>query len=157
MIRPMLPIPPLSPTRRRELKALAHPLRPVVTVGQHGLTDAVIAETDRALAAHELIKVRVLDELRDERQGMLEALCAAVGAAAVQHIGKTLVLWRPRPEPEAKPAERPRRAAAPKVPGSRRSAADTPKRRGGSLDTRPASRRTPAPRKTRRGGSSQGR
>jgi hypothetical protein len=93
--------------------------------------------------------------LRDQ---MLRALCAATGAAAVQHIGKTLVLWRPKPVLESAGSAPKRRAAAPRVPGSRRSAADTPKRRGGSLDTRSRDRRVAdRRRKTPRGGSSQGR
>ena len=80
------------------LKAQAHHLSPVVMIGQHGLTESVIKETDSALSAHELIKVRVLGDDRAERVAMAEALCEAVGAQLVQHIGKLLVLWRKRPE-----------------------------------------------------------
>jgi putative YhbY family RNA-binding protein len=87
----------LTSAQRRALKAEAHPLKPVVIIGQHGLSETVIAETDRALAAHGLIKVRILDEVRDDRNAMLDALCSATASAAVQHIGKTLVLWRPKP------------------------------------------------------------
>lgn len=150
--------PALTSAQRRELRARAHTLRPVVQIGNDGLSAGVVGETDRALAAHELIKVRILDEAREDRAGMLDALCAATGAAAVQHIGKTLVLWRPRPV-ENKPAVlSKRKVAAPRVPGSRRSAAETPKRRGGSLDTRSRDRQmTGKRRKTPRGGSSQGR
>ncbi len=153
------PAPELTPAQRRELKAKAHHLHPVVTIGQHGLSDAVVNETDRALAAHQLIKVRVLGDHRQERSSLLDALSQAVGAAAVQHIGKTLVLWRPAPPasdtPKVKPAARRRELASrPVMP--RGSAAATPKRRGGSLDTRPASRQNTR-RKTPRGGSSQGR
>ncbi|SUA35616.1 putative RNA-binding protein [Neisseria zoodegmatis] len=81
-----------------ELKARAHHLNPVVMIGQHGLTDSVIKETDAALAAHELIKVRVLGDDRAERIEICEALCQAVNAQLVQHIGKLLVLWRKKPE-----------------------------------------------------------
>lgn len=81
-----------------ELKAHAHHLNPVVMIGQHGLTDSVIKETDAALAAHELIKVRVLGDDRAERIEICEALCQAVNAQLVQHIGKLLVLWRKKPE-----------------------------------------------------------
>lgn len=130
----------------------------MVQVGGDGLSPGVVSETDRALAAHELIKVRILDEARHDRSAMLEALCAATGAAAVQHIGKTLVLWRPKPDTGVANVVPKRRAATPRVPGSRRSAADTPKRRGGSLDTRSRDRQAAGRRrKTPRGGSSQGR
>lgn len=81
-----------------ELKARAHHLNPVVMIGQQGLTESVIKETDAALTAHELIKVRVLGDDRAERIAMCEALCAATNAQLVQHIGKLLVLWRENPE-----------------------------------------------------------
>jgi putative YhbY family RNA-binding protein len=157
------PAPAVTSSQRQALRALAHDLRPVVQIGQSGLTAGVVGETDRALSAHELIKVRILDEARDDRTEMLDALCAATGAAAIQHIGKTLVLWRPRPAATdggaPKPPTAPRRKPTlAKVPGSRRSAAATPKRRGGSLDTRSRDRQMAViRRKTPRGGSSQGR
>ena len=81
-----------------ELKARAHHLNPVVMIGQHGLTDSVIKETDAALTAHELIKVRILGDDRTERIKICEALCEAVNAQLVQHIGKLLVLWRKESE-----------------------------------------------------------
>ena len=82
------------------LRARAHHLNPVVMVGQHGLTEAVVRETETALRAHELIKVRVLGDERDERLLIGEELCAATGAQLVQHIGKLLVLYRERPDDE---------------------------------------------------------
>ena len=82
------------------LRARAHHLNPVVMVGQHGLTEAVTRETETALRAHELIKVRVLGDERDERLLIGEELCAATGAQLVQHIGKLLVLYRERPDDE---------------------------------------------------------
>ena len=82
------------------LRARAHHLSPVVMVGQHGLTEAVIRETETALRAHELIKVRVLGDERDERLLIGEELCAATGAQLVQHIGKLLVLYRERSDDE---------------------------------------------------------
>lgn len=88
-----------------ELKARAHHLNPVVMVGQKGLTDAVIAETQQALHAHELIKVRVFGDDRMERIAICEALCAATGAQLVQHIGKLLVLFRRRTEDDADTAQ----------------------------------------------------
>ena len=80
------------------LKARAHHLSPVVMIGQHGLTDSVIKETDAALTAHELIKVQVAGDDRTERLAVAEALCTATEALLVQHIGKQLVLFRPKPE-----------------------------------------------------------
>ncbi len=66
-------------------------------IGQGGLTDRVVAEIDRALAAHELIKVRVAVADRDERADICEAICARTGAARVLLVGKVLGLWRRRP------------------------------------------------------------
>ena len=88
----------LTPTQRRDLRAKAHHLHPVVIVGHHGLTAAVLHEIDVNLLAHELIKVRVFSEERDQREAMLEEICTALDAASVQHIGRLLVLWRPAPE-----------------------------------------------------------
>lgn len=84
-----------------ELKARAHHLHPVVMVGQQGLTDAVIKETDAALTAHELIKVRVFGDDRAERIEICNTLCEAVDAQPVRHIGKLLVLWRKNIEPDS--------------------------------------------------------
>ena len=69
-------------------------------VGHGGLTAAVIAEIDRALAAHELIKVKILDGDRDNREAMGDEICAKTDAAPVQRVGKVIVLWRPKPEKE---------------------------------------------------------
>ena len=90
----------LSPRERARLKARAHPLDPVVQVGQAGLTDAVVGEVDRALTAHELIKVRVGVADREDRDQVCEALSAKTDAAVVQQVGKVVVLWRPRPDEE---------------------------------------------------------
>ena len=86
-------MPELSPARRRELKARAHQLDPVVFVGDAGLTAQVLAEVDRSLKSHELIKVRVNAD-RDDREAMLEEICRRIGARPVQHIGKILVVFR---------------------------------------------------------------
>ena len=91
----------LSPAERRSLRAAAHHLDPVVMVGADGLTPALLKEADHALRAHGLIKVRVFSDARDVREQTMNRLCAELSAAPVQHIGKLLVLWRPKPMPES--------------------------------------------------------
>ena len=90
----------LTPRERARLKARAHSLEPVVHVGNAGLTDKVAAELERALTAHELIKVRVAAADRHAREALCEAICARADAARVQRVGGVLVLWRPRPDEE---------------------------------------------------------
>lgn len=90
----------LTPAQRKEKRSEAHHLTPVVMVGGDGLTPAVIKETDAALKAHGLIKVRVFSDDRANREGMLQILADQLNAAPIQHIGKLLVLWRPIPEKE---------------------------------------------------------
>ncbi|MDD5176728.1 MAG: YhbY family RNA-binding protein [Sterolibacterium sp.] len=105
----------LTPTRRRELRALAHALNPVVSISKKGLTEPVLKEIDRCLTTHELIKVRVYDCEREQREALLAELCAALDAAPVQHIGHLLVVWREKPTEAASTAPvqpaRPRRVA----------------------------------------------
>jgi RNA-binding protein len=88
----------LSSADRKQLKARAHSLEPVVIVGGKGLTDEVVAEIDRALTAHELIKVRAPGMDRDERDAAFVAICQRTGALAVQQVGKVFVLFRKRDE-----------------------------------------------------------
>ena len=84
---------------KAERKALAaHPLNPVVLLGAAGLTPAVLQEIDRALAAHELIKVRLAGMDRDARQAASEQISDSTSSAAVQLIGNVLVLYRPKPD-----------------------------------------------------------
>lgn len=91
-------MPPLTAARRSELRARAHGLAPVVLIGDKGLTPSVIAEVDRALDAHGLIKVRATTADRDTRVAWMAELCESLGANAVQVIGKVLVIWRENPE-----------------------------------------------------------
>lgn len=88
----------LTPRERASLKGRAHALEPVVHVGHAGLTEAVVKETDRALTAHELIKIRVGGEDRFDRAALIDDLCDRTDAAKVQTVGKIAVLWRPRPD-----------------------------------------------------------
>ena len=95
-----MPLIELSPSQRKEHRALAHHLDPVVHVGGDGLTAAVVKEINHALNAHGLIKVRVFSDDRDARGAMLLELAGSLNAAPIQHIGKLLVLWRPMPPKE---------------------------------------------------------
>ena len=93
---------------RLRLRAQAHGLDPVVLLGAAGLTDAVVAEVDRALTAHSLIKVRIPLDDRSEREAIFANIAHRVGAARVQAIGKLIVLYRPPPpedESEAPPKQ----------------------------------------------------
>lgn len=86
----------LTPRQRATLKARAHALEPVVQIGQTRLSDSLVAEVDRSLTAHGLIKVKLAGADREERTTLTQALCEKTGAAAVQQVGRVLVLWRPR-------------------------------------------------------------
>jgi putative YhbY family RNA-binding protein len=91
----------LSTEQRKDLRASAHHLDPVVMIGGEGLSPPVRKELDAALNAHGLVKVRVFNDSRDARAVLLVEAADALDAAPVQHIGKMIVLWRPRP-PKAK-------------------------------------------------------
>jgi RNA-binding protein len=123
---------PLEPAQRRALRAKAHHLDPIVTVGHHGLTPSVRREIDVALNAHELVKVRVLGDDREAREALLARVCRELDCAPVQRIGKLLVLFRPRPaDAMAKPAS------------TAKSAAPTSTQRAGKSQTRRPAPRAP--------------
>ena len=113
------PIPPvgiqlkeLSPSERRDLRARAHHLHPVVILGDAGLTPEVTREIEAALKSHELIKIRVMGDDRDARRSLVADICESTGASPVQHIGKILVIYRARlPEEEKGPKRRRARKA----------------------------------------------
>ena len=86
----------ITPTQRKSLKAEAHGLNPVVMIGGDGLSPAVIKEAKSAINHHGLIKIRVLGDDREARIAIYEELCDKLDAAPVQHIGKLLVLWKPK-------------------------------------------------------------
>ena len=113
----------LSPAQRSEMRSLAHALSPVVIVGDKGLAESVVAEVNRALKAHELIKVKAAAGDRQQREAWLAELCTRLEAHPVQLIGKILVLWRPNPKAEkqepAKPHRKPARAPAKAKPATR--------------------------------------
>jgi RNA-binding protein len=85
---------PLTEKQRRHLRGLAHPLDPVIQIGQAGLTDAVVTETARALHDHELVKVKARGADRAARDALLEALARRTAAELVQRIGHVGVLYR---------------------------------------------------------------
>src|SRR3954463_11950682 len=92
---------PLPAKKRSELRAEAHKLSPIVIIGDKGLTDEVLAEIDRSLKAHELIKVRAAGGERDARDVWLETICDRLQAHPVQQIGKMFVIYRENPREKA--------------------------------------------------------
>ncbi|MGM0517033.1 MAG: ribosome assembly RNA-binding protein YhbY [Pseudomonadota bacterium] len=84
----------LTARQKQYLRSEAHHLKPVVLLGQHGLTDAVIAEIDEALRVHELIKVRIPGVERDEKREITDAIAEATGSTVVQTVGHVVVLFR---------------------------------------------------------------
>ena len=103
----------LTPAQRKDKRADAHHLAPVVMIGGDGLTPAVVKEIDAALNSHGLIKVRVFSDERETRVTFFETLVNQLNAAPIQHIGKLLVLWRPMPPKEK--TEREDRKPGPRV------------------------------------------
>jgi len=81
---------------KKKLRAQAHGLKPVIMIGQAGLTAAVLAEIELALDSHELIKVRIRAE-REDRKQITEKICTDTGAALIQTIGQIAVIYRLNP------------------------------------------------------------
>ncbi|NMT62258.1 ribosome assembly RNA-binding protein YhbY [Marinobacter orientalis] len=92
----------LSPEQRREYRGIAHDLKPVIIVGDKGLTEGLQEELERALNDHELIKIKVASQDREARQEAVAALCEASGAELVQTIGKIAVIMRRAKKPNPK-------------------------------------------------------
>ncbi len=84
----------MKPNQKQALKAQAHHLNPVILIGNKGLTPAVIEETDIALKAHELIKVKMNGAEKADRQIMARELCEQLSAESIQLIGNTLIMYR---------------------------------------------------------------
>lgn len=89
----------LTVEQRLALKGRAHALNPTVMIGNAGLTEAVLKEIAATLKVHELIKIRVMAE-REQRETIMTEICTRLNAAPVQHIGKILVVYLPKPEAE---------------------------------------------------------
>lgn len=103
----------ITSAQRRELRAQAHALNPVVSIAENGLTDSVLKEIETCLKAHQLIKIRVYGDSRENRLAYYEQICAQLQAAQVQHIGKLLVVYRPQADD---PTVNPKKAPKPKRP-----------------------------------------
>jgi RNA-binding protein len=91
----------LTARERSHLKARAHSLEPRVQIGHAGITEALAAEVDRALTAHELIKVKILGDDREARRKTADGIAERTESALVYSVGKVIVLWRPRPEEDS--------------------------------------------------------
>lgn len=97
----------ITERQRRWLKRQVHHLKPVVLLGQAGLTDRVLAEIDGALAHHELIKVKVNAGDRDLREAMVEQIAARTGSSLIDRIGNMAAFYRANPDKKA-PIELPK-------------------------------------------------
>ncbi|MCB5364486.1 YhbY family RNA-binding protein [Pusillimonas sp. CC-YST705] len=127
----------LTTQERSAQRAAAHPLHPVVIIGARGLTPAVLKEINVHLDAHQLIKIKVAGHERDDRQAMLVTICDQLSCAPIHHLGKTLIVYRPKAE-AAPAAETTRAVRAPNAP-------HIPKKQAATGATAPAKRpRRPA-------------
>jgi len=88
----------LTPAERSSMRAEAHALSPVVMISEDGLKPTVLKEIDNSLNSHGLIKIRVFGDDREARVAIYETICEKLDAAPVQHIGKLLVVYRPKKE-----------------------------------------------------------
>jgi RNA-binding protein len=88
----------LNARQKRHLRRLGHDLKPVVRTGNAGLTDAVLAELDGALDDHELVKVKLVADDRQQRRDYTDEIVAATGAELVQSIGHMVLVYRPNPD-----------------------------------------------------------
>lgn len=151
----------LTAAERKALKARAHHLNPVVIVGEAGLSEAVLAEAERAIAIHELIKIRVLGDDRDTRIELMGRLCDALGCSPVQMIGKLLVVFRPKPAETGDHRDGPHvpkkiagsggKAKAKPKPGTARTGPSAKASKAGSGGARSRSADSPAGRAPARG------
>jgi len=85
---------------QKHLRAIGHKLKPIITVAQKGLSENILAEIDRALTAHELIKVKLVTADRDERNALAERISKDFQATCVQHVGHIILLYRANREPD---------------------------------------------------------
>jgi len=86
----------MNSLQRKNLKTKAHHLKPVIRIGQHGVSESVVAETNITLDTNELIKVHIQQGERDDRIAAAQSLCQQTSAELVHHIGKIFILYRQR-------------------------------------------------------------
>ena len=124
--KPSPPPVPLTGKHKSQLRALAHPLKPVVQIGHQGLTDAVLAALDTALERHELIKVKVSGEAEQDASELGPKIAKATRSQVAQIIGRTVVLYRRRPDsPKIQlPKAKAKSAARPAAPAAAREEED---------------------------------
>jgi len=87
---------------KKRFRSIGHSLKPIVTVAQKGLTDNIKAELNRALNEHELIKVKVAVESRENKEALIKQIQSAVSAECIQEIGHVFLLYRPAKKPNPK-------------------------------------------------------
>jgi len=133
----------LNAAAKKALKARAHSLNPILQLGEKGLTDSVVTEIERAIAAHELIKIRAAPLNRDEREVALAGICERTNSHPVQHIGKMLIVYRQKPQAEAPKAPRARLPRGAKSGWSERKEARKPALRRKSAGQKRPQRRRP--------------
>lgn len=90
---------PLTNEQKKHYKSIGHQLKPVLIVSDNGLTEGVLAELDRALNDHELIKIQLRLAERDDRQAVIEEICRIARCELVQTIGKMALVLRKNPKP----------------------------------------------------------
>ncbi len=88
----------LTEAQRRHLRRLGHDLKPVVRTGNAGLTEAVLAEADKALHDHELVKIKLVADDRAQRRAFIDRICERTGATLVQAIGHVALFYRRNPD-----------------------------------------------------------
>lgn len=89
---------PLSTPEKKRLRGIGHDLKPIVIIGDKGLSEGVMKEVARALRDHELVKIKIAAGEREDRGPIVEAICAETGAQPVATIGKTALLYRVNPK-----------------------------------------------------------
>jgi putative YhbY family RNA-binding protein len=153
----------LTSARRRELRARAHTLHPVVAISANGLSETVLAEIERSLVAHELIKIRTYGIERAVREALLAEICQKLSCAPVQIIGHLLVIYRERIEGEADASGHPRkpeatgRATKKQLAGGSSATQAPPQRRTITTQTSPVRTRRATPNPPRRSNTVRGR
>ncbi|HKM36852.1 MAG TPA: ribosome assembly RNA-binding protein YhbY [Thiopseudomonas sp.] len=89
----------LTQEQKKQFKSIGHHLKPIVTIADNGLTESVLAELDRALNDHELIKIQLRLAERDDRKAIVDELCQKSSSLLVQSIGKVALIYRKNPQP----------------------------------------------------------